>query len=180
MHRPSSTPSPRTDMTSPTSPARPSFLGRATLALTWVAGAAMVAMILLIVASVFMRYAMHQPMLGSNELIQLASVVLVMAALPYCTFEDGHIRVDIFDRILGRWGRLAGDVVFRLLSMFVLSLLTYRAVLKATDALRWSDSTNMLSLPIWPFYAILAAGSALCVLVFASQILAIFLGNRLR
>ncbi|WP_172122045.1 TRAP transporter small permease [Devosia sp. 919] len=145
------------------------FIGQATYALTWVAAAAMVMMIVLIVVSVFMRYALHQPLLGSNELIQLTSVVLVMAALPYCTFEEGHIRVDILDNFIGRWGRLIGDLVFRLTSIFVLSLLSYRAVIKGLDALRWGDATNMLSLPIWPLYIVLATGSALCVLVFVGQ-----------
>jgi len=147
----------------------PRFIGQATLGLTWAAGAAMVLMIVLIVVSVVMRYLMRQPLLGSNELIQLASVVLVMAALPYCTEKEAHIRVDILDNLLGSRGRLAGDLLFRLTSIFVLSLLTWRAVLKAADAFKWGDTTNMLSLPIWPGYAILAMGSALCVLVFVGQ-----------
>jgi TRAP-type C4-dicarboxylate transport system permease small subunit len=150
-------------------PAWSRALGQATLALTWLAGVAMVAMIALIVASVFMRYAMRQPMLGSNELIQMTSVVLVMLALPYCTFTDGHIRVDILDKIMGRWGRLIGDLIYRLTSIFVLSLLTYRATIKGLDALKWGDNTNMLSLPIWPMYTVLALGSALCVLVLVGQ-----------
>ena len=151
----------------------PRFIGRATLGLTWAAGAAMVLMILLIIVSVVMRYLMRQPLLGSNELIQFASVVLVMAALPYCTEKQAHIRVDILDGLMGHWGRLAGDLVFRLTSIFVLTLLTWRAILKAADAFRWGDTTNMLSLPIWPGYAILAMGSALCVLVFIGQTIVI-------
>lgn len=131
----------------------------------------MVAMVIIIVASVFMRYAIRQPMLGSNELVQMTSVVLVMMALPCCTFTEGHIRVDILDNIIGRWGRLIGDLVYRLTSIFVLGLLTYRAGLKGLDALKWGDNTNMLSLPIWPMYAVLALGSALCVLVLLGQVI---------
>lgn len=151
----------------------PNYLGRATLVLTWVGGGAMLAMVGIIVASVVMRYLLQQPMLGANELIQLTSVVLVMSALPYCTHQEGHIRVDILDRALGRWGRLVGDVLYRVLAIFVLGTLTHRAVLKAADTFRWSDATNMLSLPLWPFYAILAAGAFLCVLVFLTQLLLI-------
>lgn len=149
------------------------LLCQVTLTLTWAAGAAMMVMIAVIVASVFMRYAMHQPMLGSNELVQLTSVVLVMAALPYCTFEEAHIRVDILDKLLGKWGRAIGDLFFRVTAAFILSLLAYRALLKAADTFRWADATNMLSLPVWPFYAMLAVGAFLCVLVFLSQILLI-------
>jgi TRAP-type C4-dicarboxylate transport system permease small subunit len=151
----------------------PSHLGRVTLVLTWVGGGALLTMVAIIVVSVVMRYLLQQPMLGANELIQLASVVLVMSALPYCTQQEGHIRVDILDKALGHWGRLVGDVVYRSLSIFVLGTLTHRAVLKAADTFRWSDATNMLGLPLWPFYAVLAAGAFLCVLVFLTQLLLI-------
>lgn len=151
----------------------PGFLGRVNLALLWAAGIAMVAMVAIIAISVVMRYVLGNPLLGSNELIQLSSVILVMAALPYCTGSEGHIRVDILDRPLGRWGRLVGDLVYRVFSGFVLSLLAWRAALKALDALKWGDVTNMLKLPTWPFYAVLALGAALCVLVFATQIVTI-------
>lgn len=151
----------------------PGFFGRVNLALLWAAGIAMVAMVAIIAISVVMRYVLGNPLLGSNELIQLSSVILVMAALPYCTGSEGHIRVDILDRPLGRWGRLVGDLVYRVFSGFVLSLLAWRAALKALDALKWGDVTNMLKLPTWPFYAVLALGAALCVLVFATQIVTI-------
>ena len=36
------------------------------------------------------------------------------------------------------------------------------------------DSANMLGLPVWPFYGILALGMAICVLIFAVQIAARF------
>lgn len=151
----------------------PGFLGRVNLALLWAAGIAMVAMVAIIAISVVMRYVLGNPLLGSNELIQLSSVILVMAALPYCTGSEGHIRVDILDRPLGRWGRLVGDLIYRVFSGFVLSLLAWRAALKALDALKWGDVTNMLKLPTWPLYAVLALGAALCVLVFATQIVTI-------
>lgn len=151
----------------------PGFLGQVNLALLWCAGIAMIAMVAIIAVSVVMRYLLGTPLLGSNELIQLSSVILVMAALPHCTASDGHIRVDILDRPLGRWGRLAGDLVFRVFSGFVLLLLASRATLKSLDALKWGDTTNMLKLPSWPLYAVLALGAGLCVLVFVTQIVVI-------
>jgi TRAP-type C4-dicarboxylate transport system permease small subunit len=45
------------------------------------------------------------------------------------------------------------------------------------DAMEWGDATNMLNLPIWPFYAVLAAGTALCVGVFAADILLLLTGK---
>lgn len=149
--------------------------GRATAGLAWIGGIALMALVVLIVAGVVMRYVFGQPILGSNEIIQLSAVALVMSALPYCTGLNGHVKVDVFDPFLGRFGRLAGDVLSRLLSGYVLIILCNRAVWKAADAFEFEDATNMLGLPIWPFYAILALGTGFCVLIFALQILAVIL-----
>ena len=147
------------------------LFGRATYVLAWVGGICLLFMMGLIAFAVVMRYAVGQPLLGVNEIVQLTAVAVVMAGLPYCTFHNGHVGVDVFDNYLGHWGRLIGDVVSRLLSIFVLGVLCHRAVLKALDALEFGDVTNMLSLPLWPFYAILAAGAGLCVVIFVEQII---------
>jgi TRAP-type C4-dicarboxylate transport system permease small subunit len=148
---------------------------RATAVLAVIGGIALMSLVLLIVAGVVMRYAFGQPILGSNEIIQLTAVALVMSALPYCTSLNGHVGVDVFDRFLGYFGRRAGDVMARILSGWVLSMLCHRAVLKALDAAEFGDATNMLGLPLWPFYAILAAGTGLVVVIFAIQCLEVLL-----
>ncbi|ANT63343.1 hypothetical protein AYJ57_23005 (plasmid) [Salipiger sp. CCB-MM3] len=144
---------------------------RATSILAVIGGLALLLLVVLIFAGVVLRYVFGQPILGSNEIIQLTAVALVMSALPYCTHLNGHVTVDVFDRVLGRFGRMAGDVLARLLSGYVLGVLCHRAVYKALDAAEFGDTTNMLGLPLWPFYGILALGCAFCVLVFALQIL---------
>lgn len=144
---------------------------RATLYLAWTGGACLLFMMALIAVSVIMRYVFREPLLGVNEIVELTAVAMVMASLPYCTFHNGHVAVDVFDRALGRWGRLFGDISSRALSIFALVMLCRRAVLKSLDALEFEDVTNMLELPIWPFYAILATGAGLCALVYAEQLL---------
>jgi len=144
-------------------------LNRATLYLTAVGGLCLMAIVLIVTIGVVMRYAFGTPLLGINEFVQLTAVALIMSSLPFCTAQQDHVAVDVFQRYLGRWGRFAGDILTRLLSGSVLSVLTHRAVLKVLDAWEWGDATNMLRMPIWPFYAILAAGTGLCVFIFAFQ-----------
>lgn len=145
-------------------------LDRATRLLTVIGGICLLAIVTIVTAGVVMRYVFAAPLLGVNEIVQLTAVALVMSALPYCTQQNDHVAVDVFDNFLGRAGRLAGDILSRLLAGFVLAMLCRRAVIKAFDAHEWGDATNMLQMPIWPFYAIIAAGSGLCVLVFAMQL----------
>lgn len=146
-----------------------SCIERMTVWLAVIAAVALLFLVTIISIGVILRYAFNVPILGLNEINQLTALTLVMAALPYCTAQRGHVGVDVFDNAIGRVGRLVGDIGSRLLSGFVLSVLAQRAALKALDAREFGDTTNMLDLPIWPFYSILAFGIALCVIVMAAQ-----------
>lgn len=152
--------------------------GRATHALAAVAGVLLVLMTGLIAAAVVMRYLVGQPILGVNEIVQLNAVALAMLALPYATQSGAHVRADIFDPALGRWGRLVADLLTRAVSIAALSILVSRAWDKALDAREFGDSTNMLALPIWPFYGLIALGMALCILVFAVEAMTILVSGR--
>lgn len=138
--------------------------------LTIVGAVCLLGIVAIVTFGVVRRYLFGDPMLGVNEMVQMTAVALVAAALPYCTAREEHVAVDVFDRAIGRFGRFIGDIVARGLSAFVLGVLCYRAALKAFDAQEWGDATNMLQMPLWPFYATLAAGAGLCALVFALQL----------
>ncbi len=144
-------------------------LERATVGLTIIGGLCLVAVVVVVTVGVVSRYAFNAPLLGVNEIVELTAVALVMSALPYCTARGDHVAVDVFDPMLGAWGRLVSDVVTRAITIVILCLLAQRAFLKAFDALEWGDATNMLRMPIWPYYAILCVGTGLCALVFAMQ-----------
>lgn len=151
----------------------PDLFGRATLILAVLAGILLVFMMVLITSAVLMRYVAGQPILGVNEIVQLTAVALTMLALPYATYTMNHVRADIFDPALGRWGRFVADIGSRLVSIFVLGHLVRRAWFKALDAYEYGDATNMLSLPIWPLYALILVGVSVSILVFAMQIVLI-------
>lgn len=150
---------------------------RVNLALAALGGVCLIALVVILAVGVVMRYALGQPILGINEIVQLTALALVMSSLPYATQHRVHVSVDVFDGALGRIGRKIADIVSRVISGYVLILLARRAFIKALDAHEWGDATNMLGLPIWPFYAILSAGTALCVAVFAADILLILTGK---
>lgn len=154
------------------------LFGQATFLLAALAGVVLVFMVGLIAFGVVMRYVVGQPILGINEIVQLSAVALAMMALPYTTFVRGHVRADIFDRPLGRWGRFAGDLVTRALSMLTLWVLTGRAWDKALDAYEFGDETNMLGLPIWPVYGFVAVAIALTLVVLLLQFLAILFSGK--
>lgn len=142
------------------------------------AGICLLAMVSTISIAVVSRYIFGHAILGVNEFVQLAAVALVMLSLPFCTSQDGHVRVDIFDDILGPIGCFIGDVFSRTLCIITLAYLARKSWRKMFDALEYGDATNMLSLPLWPFFGFMTLGISLCVLVFIVQLLKIFFKSK--
>ncbi len=136
-----------------------------------IAGLILFAIMLLIAVSVFFRYLLNQPILGTQEIVQLGMVLVVMLAMPYTAIRNDHIRVDIFDKALGINGRFVGDFLSRLLGILVLSLLVWKSSLKALDAKEYEDTTNMLELPLWPIYTAIAFGMSLFILVLLTELI---------
>lgn len=133
--------------------------------LAWLSGLILVGIMGLLTVGVFFRYVLNQPIVGIQELVQLSIVAVVMLAMPHCALRNAHIKVDVFDPLLGPKGRGFGNLFSRLVGIAVLSLLVWKAWLKALDALEYEDVTNMLELPIWPAYAAIAFGMALYAVV---------------
>ena len=159
-------------------PAWASLVGQVPALLAVGAGVCLVAMVVVVTLGVVLRYVFGAPLLGINEIVQLIAVALAMLALPYCTSSGAHVRVDLFDRALGRAGRFLGDLLSRGLAVVALYFLSRQAWTKAAEAIEFGDVTNMLKLPLWPFYGAISVGMALCALVYAAEILAVIGGWR--
>ena len=140
------------------------------------AGICLVTLVAVVMLGVIMRYAVGSPLLGVNEIVQLVAVALAMLALPYCTNSGAHVRVDLFDGLLGRWGRFLSSLLFRALAIVALYFLCRQAWKKAAEAIEFTDVTNMLEIPIWPFYGAIFAGMALCALIYAIEVFALIVG----
>src|SRR5260221_10542753 len=87
-------------------------------------------------------------------------VALIMLALPYCSATDGHIRVDLLDNLLGRRGRWMTDLLAVALSLVVLACLVWNTTYKIVDTYSYDDVTNLLALPLWPLYLLIALSMA--------------------
>lgn len=140
-------------------------------AAAYLSGILLIGIMLLVATAVFFRYFLHQPILGSQEIVQLGMVLVVMLAIPSTAAHDMHIRVDLFDKVLGVTGRFFADLLSRVFGICVLSLMVWRCILKAADTYEYADTTNMLALPLWPIYAVIAVGMGLYALILLLEIL---------
>jgi len=141
--------------------------------LTGLSVLSLVIMMVVTFVSVIMRYIFNAPLLGNNEIVQLMAVSLVMLAMPFATQTEAHVRVDVLDAHIGRYGRFTGDLLARCLAGFVLASLLHRTWFKLLDTLTYGDATNMLRIPIWPFYGFILLGMGLYLLLLVIQVIGV-------
>ena len=128
-------------------------------------------LMLMVCVSVVFRYLLNEPILGDQELVEIGMSVVVMAAMPFTTLQQQHIRVDVLDYWLGDRGRFAGDLFARTVSIAVLYLLIRKTWAKALDAHEYGDVTNMLEIPVWITYGAISIGMGLVVVVLVAQLI---------
>jgi TRAP-type C4-dicarboxylate transport system permease small subunit len=127
------------------------------MALAAVAGAAIVAMILVTCADIVMRLFRH-PLIGAYDIVNIAGTITIACAMPYTTAVKGHVAIEFFFHKLRRRGRIIMDIVIRLLMLALFSALAW-GCFRHGQALRENGQvTPTLQMPeFWVAY--LVAGS---------------------
>jgi TRAP-type C4-dicarboxylate transport system permease small subunit len=137
-------------------------------ALALVGGAALLGMLGLVLFDVVMRYALRWPFLGAYEFTELAMVLIVFLALPYCAATGGHVAVDVLAPVLDRPRLRWVSVAVHLAGAALLAVIAWRTVLHAIGSAERGEATNMMKVPHYPFELVAAASTA----VFAAVLLA--------
>lgn len=139
-------------------------LRRLVLWLAFVAGAGVVAMMLVTCVDIAAR-AFGHPLKGSYDIVRVLSLITLSCALPYTTAVKGHVAVEFFFNKLPLPVRLVVDSIMRLLMIGLFVLLCVQGV-KYGISLR-SSGEVMLTLG-WPIYwasFVMAFGCAVSALV---------------
>lgn len=152
------------------------LLSRVAYGLAAVAGLVLAAVVLLTVADVTLRF-VATPIYGAQEITQAAMVAIIMLALPFCGTTRSNIRVDLFDRILGRAGRRLTNILSSVIALSVVGLLVWNTVRAVISNYKYGDATNLLSIPLWPLFLLIAIGMALFILVDLKQLVGMLKGR---
>jgi len=131
-----------------------------------VAGAAIIAMMLVICADVIMRMG-GRPITGGYDIVRILSVLVIVCALPYTTAVKGHVAVELLFHKLSRRGRVILDTLNRALVIVLFGFMTaqnirYGMQLKASGEL-------MATLPVpvfWIPYVIAGACGVVVLVIF--------------
>jgi TRAP-type C4-dicarboxylate transport system permease small subunit len=121
------------------------------------AGAALVAMMLLTVVDVSLRAAFKLPIRGTLEIIELLLACTFFFALPGVFLREEHVAVDVVGPRLRPMLKRIAEVI----AVALIAVLTWQGFLSAKDALSFGDVTSDLALPrIWYWIPVLAGFAA--------------------
>lgn len=121
------------------------------------------ALMLLTTVDVVGRYFFDHPIMGTYEVSNFLLVGIVFLGVAYVQSLKGHIKLEIFERLLSRKARSILDIFGNVVGLFVLSLMTWQAGILAWRA--WQSREYVLGgiyqLPDWPVKAVLPFGIGL-------------------
>jgi len=145
-------------------------LDRVTEWLGIAAGLALAGIMGVMVLDVVFRYVLTRPITGVQDLVQLGLLLVVFLGIAYCGRSGGHVAVDVFERFMGGGLRRAADVLVRALGAAIYAALAWRVWQSGIDAGTYRESSNLLAIPLQPFYFVIAGGGALYSAVLAAEI----------
>jgi TRAP-type C4-dicarboxylate transport system permease small subunit len=125
----------------------------------WLAAIALLAMMLVTVVDVTMRYLFNNPVRGTYDFTEVMLVVFVFHGMAACFLARSNIVIDLIDALVGahrgvleRFGDL---VAFSMLLIFA-----YSAWTPARQAFGYGETKLQLGLPIWALWIVALAGMA--------------------
>jgi len=129
-----------------------------------VSGGGLMIMVLVTTLDVVLRV-FRLSFTGAYDVVKIAAVLTVAAALPYTTAIKGHVAIEYFFHKLGRRGRVGVDALMRSGGMALFSLLAWGS-LQYGESLRRSGEVSLtLQLPVFWVPYLLAASCGLVVLI---------------
>lgn len=134
-----------------------------------VAGAAIVAMMLLTCADIVLRL-FRMPIPGTYELVSFLSAVCVAFAMAHTSVQKGHIAVSVLVQLLPERLQALVDSLTTGLSIALFGLIAWQSFRYAGSLRQAGEVSMTLQLPFYPFvYGIALSAVAVC-LVLLSQL----------
>jgi TRAP-type transport system small permease protein len=119
-------------------------------------------MMVFVPLDVFGRYVLRSPIYGDLQYQQLAMVLIVFLALPYCTYKKGHIYVELLVN------RLSGPTLAffqsfaSLAGLAIMAFIAYHTGVYGVRELMapLKQTTTLVSIPLYPFILVATVGCA--------------------
>lgn len=143
---------------------------KATQILLYVSMFTVVLMLVLMVMDGFLRYALAMPIKGALEVTESAMTLVVFGGLAYVQTIKGHVAVDLVVERLRFTPRRVVEISSTIVGLVFTSLLVWRTMLFAMEALKTGETLMVLRLSVFPFMVFMPLGS---FMLFLTQVLTI-------
>jgi TRAP-type C4-dicarboxylate transport system permease small subunit len=132
-------------------------------------GVCLVAMMMLTVTDVVLRYVFSAPIRGALDLSKMLLLLTVFSAVPYCAQQRGHVAIDLF--VVGLGARANGVIAafVALPGVLILTILSWQSINAASLASMLGSATNLLLIPFAPFHWLIALSAFLWAVVMVHQ-----------
>lgn len=129
-----------------------------------VAVGTLIAMMMLTVADVTLRYVFNRPIPASLEFTEYLMIGVVFLALAWCALKGMHVKVDI---LVSRFSPRARAVFSGINSLVVLGvcvLLASQSYSESTVARLFHSASDVTDIPWYPFFLVVTFGFVLLFL----------------
>jgi TRAP-type C4-dicarboxylate transport system permease small subunit len=131
-----------------------------------IASAALMVIMLMTCADIFMRYVFSSPIIGTYDIVSLLGAVLVSFAMPYTMLKKGHVAVEILVQSLSRGKQLIIETFTHLLAISLFVVLVWQAILLSKDMKAAGEVTPTLLIPFYPIlYCMAVCFFCLCLAI---------------
>ena len=112
-------------------------------------GGAVLTAAALFIAAAVIAAGLGRPILGANEVVQLATGVAVASFMPWCQLRNGHIAVIVFTERAPALIRRLLDLTAALLTAVVASVVTWRLLIGGLESHARGRVSMFLEIPQW-------------------------------
>ncbi|MBN2122837.1 MAG: TRAP transporter small permease [Deltaproteobacteria bacterium] len=147
-----------------------SRFGKLSKWLNWGAGGALVAMMFLVNANVFLR-PFGRPIWGTFEIVGFLGTIVISFALIQTTFSRGHMAVEIVISRMPRRARIILGLINRLICLLMLALVAWQSVEYGLKVVKSGQVSATLKMPFYPFLYGIAFAFGVAALIVLVDIL---------
>ena len=126
-------------------------------------------LMLFVVVHVIGRYLFNFPVPGAVELIQFLMTFVVFLGFGYCAVQRGNVSVDLLVARLPRRIQAIIDAITCLLSIGIVSLITWQGAVQAKSLWYSGQVSGVLHISHFPFLIVLVLGCAEFALVLVAD-----------
>ena len=144
-----------------------SLLDRLRIAQLRLASVALIVMMMVTLADVFMRYVFNSPIRGTYELVEAMLVVFVFHGMSTAFLQRRNIVIDLIDSFVPRYLVIALTRISDVLTVAAIVMFAYAMITPAMQSYSYGEIKMDLHIPIWWEWAVALigiVGAILCAL----------------